>query len=63
MFNAIANLTKAAAAAAFVPIAVVVDTVMLPFDATEGKDVYGRTGTLLKSAGECVVEAVKPQKD
>lgn len=58
------NLLKAAVAVAVSPVAVVVDAVMIIPDACSydpKRDVmFSRTGELLKTAGEAVVEAVKP---
>lgn len=59
MFGLLEKLTKAAVAVAVAPVAVVVDTVMLPVDAENRHDAYSRTAGLLKSAGENITDAVK----
>lgn len=57
------NLTKAVVSVAVAPVAIVADAVMLIPDSCDGnKDAFTRTGALLKNAGKCVTEAVKPEK-
>lgn len=63
MFGMLSNLAKAAVSVAVTPVTAAVDAVMLPVDATEGEDVFKRTGAMLKNAGDCVQQAVKPEKD
>lgn len=60
------NLLKAAVAVAVSPVAAVVDAVMIIPDACsydpKRDAMFSRTGALLKTAGEAVTEAVKPEK-
>jgi len=59
MFGMLEKLTKAAVSVALTPVAVVVDTVMIPFDASSSNpDAYSRTANLLKNAGENVSKAI-----
>lgn len=62
MFKMLGNLTKAVVSVAVAPVAIVADAVMLIPDACDGEDAFTRTGALLKNAGKCVTEAVKPEK-
>ena len=58
------NLLKATVSVAVAPIALVADTLMLPADAEKlGKPAYSRTAALLRNAGKCVREAVKPSEE
>lgn len=57
------NLIKAAASVALAPVAVVADVLTLPSTAHDGKPAFGLTGALLKNAGQCVTQAVKPKGD
>lgn len=60
------NLLKAAVAVAVTPVAVVVDAVMIIPDACsydpKRDNMFSRTGALLGTAGECITEAIKPEK-
>ena len=58
MFGMLEKLTKAAVAVAVTPVALAVDTVMIPFDAENRGDVYSRTTNLLESAGKNISKAV-----
>lgn len=63
MFKMLSNLAKATVSVAVTPITVVADTVMLIPDACDGdKPAFSRTGAMLSNAGECLEEAVKPDK-
>lgn len=54
------NLLKAAVGVVVAPVAVVVDTVMIPFDSSESNaEVYSRTSDVLKSVGNNINEAIK----
>lgn len=58
------NLLKAAVSVAVAPVAVIADTLMLPADAEKlGKPAYSRTTALLRNAGKCVRESVKPNEE
>ena len=61
MFKMFENLTKAAVSVALTPVTLVVDTIMIPADSVGNRDAYSRTGALLKNAGKCAQEAVKPE--
>lgn len=61
MFKMLGNLTKAAVSVAVAVPAAAVDVLMIPVDSTNDRDVFGRSGALLKNAGQCVEEAVKPE--
>ncbi len=64
MFGMLTNLTKAVVSVAVAPVAIVADAVMLIPDSCDGnKEAFSRTGALLKNAGECVEEALKPDKN
>lgn len=58
MFGILGNLTKAAVAVALTPVAVVVDTLMLPSDAESSNSAFNRTGKLLSEAGKNIEKAV-----
>lgn len=62
----IGNLFKAAVAVVVAPVAAVVDVVMLIPDATSydtKRDApFSRTGAVLGAAGECIKEAIKPER-
>ncbi|EYC51708.1 hypothetical protein AZ34_11905 [Hylemonella gracilis str. Niagara R] len=60
MFGLLENLTKAAVAVAVTPVAAAVDVLAIPADAYDGKDMFSRTGAMLRAAGENLSEAVKP---
>jgi len=63
LLNAFTNLTKAAVSVALAPVAAAVDTVMIPGDAVNDRTPYGRTGSLLSNAADCVKQAVKPESE
>lgn len=57
------NLTKAAVAVAVSPVAVVADVLTLPSTAIDGKPAFGKTTTMLRGAGDCMREAIKPESE
>lgn len=64
MFNLLTNLVKAAVAVAASPVAATVDLVTLPASSLDPqRGPFDRTADLLKTAGECIDEAVKPTKE
>lgn len=62
MFGMLTNLTKAVVSVAVTPVTLAADVAMMPFDATENKDMFSRTGDMLSNAKDCLDEAVKPDK-
>ena len=63
MFNMIGNLAKATVAVALTPVAAAGDVVMIIPDSCDGdREMFSRTGMLMKNAGECIEESVKPEK-
>lgn len=61
MFRMLSNLTKAAVSVVVTPAAVVADVLTLPASAYANRPPFERTEALLKNAGQCVSEAVKPE--
>lgn len=59
MFGLLENLLKATVAVVVTPVALAVDIVALPFDATSDKDAFSRTSGLLEAAGDALTKAVK----
>jgi len=55
------NLLKAAVGVVVAPVAVVGDTVMIPFDSVDYSkpEMYSRTSDVLKSVGNNINEAIK----
>lgn len=62
MFSILTNLTKAAVSVAVAPVAVAVDVVKLPVTADSLENPFKHTEKVLNNAGECVNEAIKPEK-
>lgn len=57
------NLLKATISTALTPVALVADIVTLPASADSvNRGPFDRTAKLLKNAGECVNQAVKPKR-
>lgn len=63
MFGMLSNLTKAVVSVAVTPITATVDILMIPVDAESNNDAFHRTTGVIKNAGDCFNEAVKPEKD
>lgn len=63
MFKMLGNLAKATVSVALTPVAVVVDTFMIIPDSCHDREMFSRTGGLMKNAGECVEESLKPDKE
>lgn len=64
MFNTLSNLAKAAVATVLTPVAVVADVLTLPASSMDPhRGPFDRTEAMLKSAGECFQEAIKPIKE
>jgi hypothetical protein len=63
MFSTLTNLVKATVSVALTPAAVAVDVVTLPITSSNGEEPFEVTSALLKNAGECVSQAVKPTND
>lgn len=63
MFGIFEDLTKAAVSAAVTPVTAVIDTVMVPVDATVDGKVYQRTQKTLDTAGKNFNNAVKPKTE
>lgn len=61
MFGMLEGLTKAAVSIAVTPVAVAVDTVMIPVDASEDGEVFQRTKSTINNAAENFSDAVKPE--
>lgn len=61
MFSMLSNLTKAAVSVVVTPASVVADVLTLPASAYANRPPFERTEALLKNAGRCVSEAVKPE--
>lgn len=59
MFGLLTNLAKATVAVIATPVALAVDVVALPFDATSDKDAFSRTSEMLDAAGNAIKESVK----
>jgi hypothetical protein len=60
----LANLTKAAIAAAVSPVALIADVLTLPASSMDPhRGPFERTAGILNTAGACVVQAIKPQQD
>ncbi len=62
MFGMLKNLTKAAASVVVTPAAVVADVLTLPASAYANRPPFELTEALLKNAGRCVHEAIKPEE-
>lgn len=63
LFNVLTNVTKAAVAVAAAPVALVADVVTIPASSLDHRrGVFDRTGSMLKAAGDCLQEAVKPER-
>ncbi|WP_180004044.1 MULTISPECIES: hypothetical protein [unclassified Acinetobacter] len=60
MFGMLESLTKAAVSVAVTPVTAVVDTVMIPIDASEDGEVFQRTSAMLGNAAENMNDAIKP---
>lgn len=63
MFKSLGNLTKAVVSVAVAPVAAAVDVVTFIPDAAEERELFSRTGKILGNAGDCLSEAVKPDKE
>ena len=55
------NLMKATVSVALTPVTVVADILTLPASALDGDGPFDRTAAMLKTAQECVNEAVTPE--
>ena len=62
MFMMLGNLTKAAVSVAVTPVTAAADLAMAIPDAEKGKEFMNRTKGTLENAGDCLEEAVKPDK-
>lgn len=62
MFGLLGNITKAAIGTALTPIAVVKDTLTLPFDVTEDDEVYEDTQKCAKAVGEALEDIFNPDE-
>ncbi|MEO4086443.1 MULTISPECIES: hypothetical protein [Acinetobacter calcoaceticus/baumannii complex] len=60
MFGIIESLTKATVSAASTVVTATVDTVMIPVDSANGKDVYGRTAKAVNNTLKSLEDASKP---
>lgn len=56
------NLLKATVSVALTPVAFVADVFTLPASADNNTPAFEKTGQLLKNAGDCVNEALKPKR-
>ncbi len=63
MFGMLEDLTKAVVATAATPVTAVIDTVMVPVDATVDGKVYQRTQKAFDTAGKNFNNAVKPKDE
>lgn len=64
MFKMLGNLAKATVSVALTPVAAAVDVVMIIPDSCDGdREMFSRTGGLMKNAGECIEESLKPDKE
>lgn len=63
MFGIFEDLTKAAVSAAVTPVTAVIDTVMVPVDATVDGKVFQRTSKAVDAAAKNFNNAVKPKEE
>lgn len=59
MFGMLESLTKAAVSIAVTPVTTIVDTVMIPVDASEDGEVFQRTKNALNNTAKNFEDAVK----
>jgi hypothetical protein len=60
--NLLKNLLGAAVATVATPVALVADIVTLPASAYDNTDPFARTSKMLGAVGDCINEAVKPER-
>lgn len=61
--NLLKNLIGTGVAVLATPVALVADLATLPASAYDNKDPFARTGKMLGAAGECINEAVEPERN